>query len=410
MDELNKKGIFTNRNFVLLWLGQLVSLLGNRFHEMASMWYIYQVTGSPLKMGITLVFSTLPAVILGPFAGAVADRYDRKRIIVLSDFANGGIVGIITILLYTGNLEIWMLYLLAGVRSVASTFFGPAVLALTPSIVQKEQLLKANSMNQLSRDFTGILGYAAGGAMIAVLGIPGLFLLDSISFILSAISEIFIKVPKIRAEVAEKKSMSSEILEGVRFTVKRKELLHFIIVGGLIINFFLAPLQIYITLLAGQRLHMGSEGYGILLAAITAGSLGATLLVPAIGKRFSYYILTFAGLTLEGVLMMLLGISGSFHASFAVLALMGASICVCNVSLNTVLQNLIPNEMMGRIGGILGTICQATIPLGYFIGGMMTEKYDLTAIIVISGLIVALSGLSTYKTARNTEMQKEAIV
>ncbi|HYF82679.1 MAG TPA: MFS transporter [Clostridia bacterium] len=403
MKKLDEKSIFRNRNFVLLWLGQLVSLLGNRFHEVASMWYIYQVTGSPLKMGITLVFSTLPAVILGPFAGAVADRYDRKKIIVLSDFINGGIVGVITILMYMGNLEIWMLYLLAGLRSAASTFFGPAVSAITPSIVQKEQLLKANSMNQLSRDFTGILGYAAGGAMIAIMGISGLFLFDSISFTLSAISETFINVPKVRKEAVEKKCMRSEILESIYFIIKKKELLHFVIVGGLVINFFLAPLEIYITLFAGHRLNMDSGGFGILLAAITVGSICMTLLMPAIGRRLGYYTLTFIGLTLEGLLMMLFGVSGSFYTSLVILALMGASICICNVSLSTIFQNLIPNEMMGRVGGILGTICQATIPLGYFIGGMVTEKFDLTAVLVTSGLIVALSGLSTFRIARASE-------
>lgn len=407
MKKSEENSIFRNRNFVLLWLGQLVSLLGNRFHEMASMWYIYQVTGSPLKMGITLVFSTLPSVMLGPFAGAVADRYDRKKIIVLSDFINGGIVGIIAILIFTGSMELWMLYMLAAFRSVVSTFFGPAVSAVIPSIVQKEQLLKANSMNQLSRDFTGILGYAAGGAMIAIMGIPGLFLFDSISFILSAISETFIKVPKVKVETVEKRCMRSEMLEGISFAVKKKELLHFIIVGGFIINFFLAPIEIYITIFAGQRLNMGSEGYGILLSAITAGSLCMALLMPALSRKLGYYTLTFVGLTLEGILMILFGVSGSFYTTLAVLALMGAAICICNVSLNTVFQNLIPNEMMGRVGGIMGTICQATIPLGYFLGGMATEKLSLTVVVAASGLLVTLSGLSTFGIARNAELKKE---
>lgn len=405
-----ENSLFRNRSFVLLWVGQLVSLLGNRFHEIASMWYIYQVTGSPLKMGITLVFSTLPAVILGPFAGAFADRYDRKRIIVISDFINGGIVGIITLLLYAGHLEIWMLYLLTALRSVASTFFGPAVMAITPAIVPKEQLLKANSMNQLSRDFTGILGYAVGGTLIAVLGIPGLFLLDSISFTLSAISEMFIAVPKAWNCTENRGNMKNEIMESMAYVVKKKELLHFVIVGGVIINFFLAPLEIYIMLFAGQRLNLGSGGYGLLLAAITAGSLIMTVLMPVIGRRVSFYILTFLGLTLEGAFMMLLGLSFNFYTSFAILGLMGAAICVCNVSLHTVFQNLIPNEMMGRIGGILNTICQATIPLGYFTGGLAAEKCDLTAVILLSGFMVGAAGLSTLKTARGAEMKKEASI
>lgn len=402
MEMFNKKSMFMNKNFTLLWLGQLVSLLGNRFHEIASMWYIYEVTGSPLKMGITLIFSTLPSVILGPFAGVFADRYDRKKIIVLSDLINGCIVGTIAMLIYTQAMEIWMLYLLAGLRSVTSTFFGPAIGAVVPSIVEKEQLIKANSLNQLSRSFTGILGYAAGGVMIAVLGIPGLFLLDSISFILSGISETFIEVPRANMEIAasENKGMKNEILKGARFAVSNKKLFHFILVGGIIINFFLAPLEIYITIFARQRLNMGSEALGILLAAITVGSLVMAPLVPVLEKRFNYYTLVFIGLTLEGVFIILFGMSGNFYMALVIQALMGASICMCNVSLNTVFQTLIPNEMLGRVGGILETMCQATIPLGYLLGGMAAERLSLTLVLVASGIVVAISGLSTFKVSR----------
>ncbi|MGE5630458.1 MAG: MFS transporter [Caulobacteraceae bacterium] len=408
MKLFKEKSMFKNKNFILLWLGQLVSLLGNRFHEIASMWYIYESTGSPLKMGITLIFSTLPSVILGPFAGAFADRYDRKKIIVFSDLINGCIVGTIAALIFTQTMEIWMLYLLAGLRSVTSTFFGPAISAVVPSIVEKEQLVKANSLNQLSSSFTGILGYAAGGVMIAVLGIPGLFLFDSISFILSGISEAFIEVPRVNREAAaaEIQGMKNEIFEGIRFIMSNKKLFHFIVVGGIIINFFLAPIEIYVTVFARQRLNMGSEAFGILLSAITAGSLTMAPLVPVLGKRFSYYTLTFIGLTLEGVFIMLLGISENFYMALIIQALMGASICMCNVSLNTVFQTLIPNEMLGRVGGILQTMCQATIPLGYLLGGMVTERLSLTLVLVASGIAVALSGLSTFKVTREGEQKK----
>lgn len=409
MKIFNEKSIFKNRNFVLLWLGQLVSLLGNRFHEIASMWYIYDITGSPLKMGITLIFSTLPSVILSPFAGVLADRYDRKKIIVFSDLMNGCIVGVIAALIFMQAMEIWMLYLLTGLRSVVSAFFGPAVNAVTPSIVEKEKLIKANSLNQLSRSFTGILGYAAGGVMISALGIPGLFLLDSISFILSGISEAFIKVPGIDREAGEMQGMKNEIIESIRFTIRNKELFHFIVVGGFIINFFLAPMEIYITVFARQRLNMGSEALGVLLSAITAGSLAMAFLMPVLEKRFSYYTLAFIGLTLEGIFIMLFGISGSLYAALIIHALMGASLCICNVSLNTVFQTLIPNEMLGRIGGILQTMCQTTIPLGYLLGGMATERLSLTLVLVASGVVIALSGLSTFKVAREGEFKKETV-
>lgn len=409
----SNKNIFKNKDFMLLWLGQLVSLLGNNMHSLAVMWYVLEKTGSTVKTGITLVFTVLPMVLLSPITGALADRWDRKKIIVISDFVNGVLVGIIFLLIHMNSLEIWMLYLLSAFMSVSKAFFGPAIGAAVPSIVKKDNLIKANSLTQMTRYGTSIFGPIIGGVFIALIGIPGLFLLDSISYILSSISECFIKIPKINEKKDDNETSASildDIKEGVEFALKNKELLHFIIVGGFIINFFLAPLSMTITVFSRDILKLGSEGAGILLGAIGIGGLIISFLTPIINKKVGHYTLTFIGLTCEGISLILFSLSTNFYAAIASLFLMGLSVGICNISLSTVFQTLIPNHMMGRVGSSLGIITGITPPLGIFLAGILLERFSIPNITLISGIAVTIAGFSTVKAVKKSEaMEKEII-
>lgn len=394
MFRLKVDSIFKNQNFLLLWMGQLISLLGDQLHALAAMWYVHQVTGSAMKMGITLAFGTLPAVLVSPFAGYAADRWSRKTIVILSDLVNGCLICLLTGLLFFDRLELWMLYGITALISMSSSFFGPAISATLPTIVNKEELVKINSVMQFTKNLTGIFGPVLAGTLVAVLDVPGLFLLNGVSFLLSAFTETFISIPVLDAANTVKRSMKSDILDGVRYTIKNKALLHLIIVGGFIINFFLAPLTMQVLVLS-ENLNLGSKGYGFLLSCIGIGSVLISLAVPAISKKLHYYALTCIGLTCEGGFLLLLAFSVNLFTASAALALFGASVCLCNISLSTLFQALIPNEMMGRVSSSLGIIARVTVPLGMFIGGFLIEKVPVTVVLVTTGIIVAAAGLST---------------
>lgn len=403
------KGIFSNKNFMLLWLGQLVSNLGSRMHSLAVMWYVLEKTGSTLQMGVTLVFTILPNIIISPFAGVYADRWDRKKIIVVTDFINGLLVGIISILVFTNNLSLHMLYLLSAAMSVTSAFFSPAIGASIPSIVEKENLVKANSLSQVSSNNASIFGPILGGILISAIGIPGLFLLNSISFLISSFSELFITIPKVKRDLSAKVTVLDDIKEAFKYTKKSKTLLHFMVVGGFIINFFLAPLQILVTVHAKEILGLGSEGVGVLLSAFAIGSLIMAVLVPQINKKVSHEALTVVGLTGEGIAMVLFSTTSNVYTAFASLIIFGFSIAICNVSLRTVFQTIVPNNMLGRIGSAFGVICSGMIPLGYFVGGLLLESYSVTLITFIFGIIVALAGLSTITVVKESISLKKNV-
>lgn len=395
----NKHGIFQNKNFVLLWLGQLVSNVGSNMHSLAVMWYVLEATGSTAKAGITLIFTTVPNLLLSPLAGPLADRMDRKKIIVISDIINGMLVGMIAILSFTNHLDLWMLYAISALMSATSAFFGPAVNATIPAIVKKENLVSANSLSQMTRYGTSILGPAVGGILIAFIGIPGLFLLNSISFILSGLSESFMRIPYIAPKVAQKKSLLSEFKEGVIYTITNKNLLHLMIVAGVIINFFYAPLTLYIAVFAKDALHAGSKGYGILLSALSAGGLTMSFVIPKISRKLGEYKLLFIGLTLEGVMLIPFTFVSNVYTGVIILYLLGCAFGIVNVIFGTVIQKIVPNHIMGRVSSVLNILCTLTMPLGYYLGGVVLELIPPTTIYLFTGIIAALAGLSTYRLA-----------
>lgn len=415
MLKVNKNSIFKNKNFILLWFGQLISIFGNNIHAIAVMWYVKEVTGSAAQMGVSLIFSQLPFILLSPIAGTVADRWDRKKIIIFTDLINGILVGIIALLIYTHNMQIEILYIISALMSSVKAFFSPAIAASVPSIVHKDNLIKANSMTQFTRNIASIFGPILAGVLIAVLGIPFMFFIDSISYILSSLSESFIHIPKIKTsnfnnlDSEAKNNFIEDIKAGFHYTVQNKELLHFIIVGGVIINFFTAPLSMFIPLFSENILNMGSKAYGTLMSSLAVGSLTMTFLVPLLSKKVGHYTLTFIGLTCEGIFMILFSMSNSFYSSIISLLLLGAAFGMCNVSLGTVFQTLISNELMGRVSSIMGILCSITIPLGCFLAGMVLEKVNISTILLFSGIVVAVAGFSTIKIALNKNLKQKEI-
>ncbi|MCH9015970.1 MAG: MFS transporter, partial [Gemmatimonadetes bacterium] len=188
-----------NRNFILLWQGQFVSQVGNQAYLIALMFWLLEHTGSVALMGMVLMTSSLPGVLLGPLAGAFVDRHSRKAIIVGSDLARGLAVAVLAITMVTSDsteLIIATLFVVAVVNGVAAAVFNPAVGAAIPDLVPPTSLRGANSLNQMSVQAASFLGLAAGGTLYALFGPVVLFTTDAISFLLSGLSEFFIRLPQ----------------------------------------------------------------------------------------------------------------------------------------------------------------------------------------------------------------------
>ena len=207
-----------NKNFKLLLGGQLVSQMGDKFHMIALAFWVLNTTGSSAKMGTVLAASVIPVVIFGLFSGAIIDRYSRKWVIVVTDVIRGVILLIFAWLMATGQMNFHIILFLQVLLSINTAFFNPAVPAMIPQIVDKDQLGRANAIHQSVNSFATIGGAALGGIAVSTLGYSWIFVLNGISFLISAGFESMIKISGILKEKAKSHNKSK-----FPIVIKKKE-------------------------------------------------------------------------------------------------------------------------------------------------------------------------------------------
>jgi MFS family permease len=394
-----KNNVLRNKNFLLLWMGNSVSVLGNRFYNIAIMWYIIETTGSSIALGLSVLCFTIPSVLVMPFVGVLADRNIKKYLLVISDMINGCIMLAIALFMFFGELPIYLLYLLMIASSLVSAFFSPAIGATIALIVGKENLAKANSFMQVTNQLSNIIGPALAGILIAVTNMWLLFLINGISFIISAFSEMFLAIPKVDIDHIKRK-FYLQFKEGFTYVLRYKKLLHLIIVGGIIINFFLAPLNVFITVLCNQILKVGASGMGIVNAAISVGALSGSLIILLNIMKDRVKMVIF-GLSIEGIALLISGVFPESYIALLIFAyILGIGVSMASVGIGTLYQTMVPENKMGRVGSLLSTLSTFIVPFGTMFGSFIINYLSISWILNVSGILVTLAGLSLIITFR----------
>ncbi|MEW5924290.1 MAG: MFS transporter, partial [Candidatus Zixiibacteriota bacterium] len=278
MDQPSK---LLNKNFFLLWQGQFVSQLGSQVHGIAMMFWIKHATGSATLMGTIMMLSMLPGVIFGPLGGTIADNFSRKKIIVVSDILCGILVlALAGILFYSPedvSVAVVWLFVIGIAMGIISAFFRPAISAAIPDLVPREKIAAANSMNQSSFQISSLLGQGTGGVLYRVLGAPVLFLFDGITYLFSAVSEMFITIPQ---KIPEKttgfkpimKKFSTDTGIGVKFVWSNKGM-RAVFFTATLLNFLLSPLIVLLPFYIEDHLQLTPDWFGFLIAANGVGAL-----------------------------------------------------------------------------------------------------------------------------------------
>ncbi|MGE6257293.1 MFS transporter [Heyndrickxia sporothermodurans] len=392
--------LLANKNFLLLWMGNAVSILGNRFYNIAIMWYIIKKTGSSLALGLSVLCFTIPSVLIMPFVGVLADRNMKKQLLVISDLINGCIMVSIAALMYFEDFPIYLLYFLMVMSSIVSAFFSPTIGATIPLIVGKDNLTKANSFMQITNQLSNIIGPALAGMLIAIASMWILIFINGITFIISAISELFLKIPKVNMEHT-RKHFFSQFKEGMVYVLQYRSLLHLIIVGGIVINFFLAPLNVFITVLCNQILKVGASGMGIVDAVISAGALLGSLFILLNMIKNKVKMVIF-GLFIEGISLLIAGIFNESYLALVLFAsVLGLGVSLASVGIGTLYQSMVPENKIGRVGSLLSTLSTFIVPIGTMFGAYIINHVPISTVLNLSGILVSLSGLSLIITLQN---------
>lgn len=370
-----------NKNFFLLWQGQLVSMLGDILYMIALDFWILDITGSTGLMGLLSALTMLPRIVLGPFAGVFVDKWNRRNIIVLTDFIRGIVITFVGIAGIFGFIQVWMVFIVGIISGLCSAFFGPAVNSIKPELVHESKFVKANSVTSLATSGMDMIGSAIGGVIYVAIGAPYMFLANGISYLISAFTEIFITEPK-REKKAEKITFVEDFKEGFKFLWNFKTLRNLFLLASLL-NLFVNAAFILILPYFKSMPFLGPEKYGLFMASIPMGMLvgSALLSIISIKKNQKFKIYKFGALICLGILPFVV-IVENFYVMIPIAFISFLFNVIFNTIFNSAIMLVVPSDKRGKIGALMNTISGGLQPIGTLVGGILGEFMPIRAAIL----------------------------
>lgn len=419
---MNKK-LIKNKNFMLLIVGKLVSLLGSNLMQFALSLYVLDRTGSASIFASMLSISILPRIIFSPLAGVFGDWFDRKKSIVALDLINALIIGIFArVFILHKELSIGNIYLLVILLETTEIFFDSAMSGAIPSLVDQEQLLDANSFNSMVMSFGSLLSPIIGSILYTRFGLELVLVINALSFLLSSISEAFISMPKNHKQ-PDKINLDSfklDLKEGLNF-IKDNSFLKSLVVLAAFLNFSIAPMfSIGFNFILRDFLAVSSYKYSFFQVVLSLSMLLAPLSMAIFSKKYSegrliYRSFIYVSITIFIVVLattgLVLGASqGDLLAYILLIAcgfIVGFFITISNIVIGTIFNRIVPLDMMGRIGTILGLLSTISIPIGQMIFGFMYDSLAPSLVNLLIALIFLVASLRSRKIFLNYDIMND---
>ena len=269
--------------FMIVALGQAVSMLGSHGIQFALIWWLAEKTSSPLMLGISGFAAYLPMTLFSPLAGIAADRYNRKFISVFSDMGMGSAALIYAVLLYFFDLPVWTVFVMLCVRGIGSTFQQPAIQSIIPQLVPKDQLVKTNGWMQLLNSGSFLLGPVIGASLYAIFPMPIVLMSDVAGAILASIALAVVKIPELEKTEQEEQHFIAEIKEGLQVFKEDKKLFYIVIAEALCM-FFYAPLSSFYPLMTSDYFKLSAMYGSAVELSFAIGMMVSSLLFSSVLK------------------------------------------------------------------------------------------------------------------------------
>ena len=380
---------FRSRDFVLLWAGTQVSLLGDGIYFVAIAWEVYRLSNDPGALSLVGVAWTVPHVAALLVGGAVSDRFERRRVMLASNVVSGLTIGTIAVLVLTGRVELWHIWLLVAFYGASVAFFIPASSAILPEIIPKELLLEANSLQGFARPLTlRLLGPAVGGILVAGVGAGGALLADAATFAF-AVGTLFFISKRVHERPVDEDATSllQEVWDGFKFVRSQTWLWVSLLAAGLWLFLTVGPIEVLIPFLVKNRLGASAVGLGLVFAAGGAGafvcSLGLALYgrTPRRGLVFVY--LTWAGSTFAVAALALC--VHVWQAMLASVFLFGLS-ASGGIVWRTMLQRRVPGDMLGRVSSLDWFASAGLVPVSFALTGPVAAAFGASKTLFAAGI------------------------
>ena len=408
-----------SRNFNLMVLGQIASILGSAVLRFALNLYVLDITGRADIFGLLIAVSAIPAIAFTPLGGAIADRFNRRNLMVIFDFSSSAIVLLLLFLLGTGHAPIAVIGVILAALSIISSMYQPTVQASVPVLVGKEQLASGNGIVTGVGAFSGLIGPVLGGVFYGIVGLNTLVTASCVMFFLSAVMEIFIHIPftKQEREKSIVPTIMDDMKQGLRYVIREKPVIRKVITLAAALNLLMTPFFIVgvpyilrITLDSSERMYgigMGIIELSTILGAVLTGVVAKKLTVRTLHRLLFISSVVMLPIVFA-VTPTVLGLG--YWPPFAILmgfsAVVTALATIISIFVITSVQNVTPNDMLGKVMAIIMAVAQCAAPLGMAMYGVAFEQFHKAIYAPVLGaclFTVAIAVASKYML-RQSEM------
>ena len=360
------------RDFALLAGGSAVSLIGDGFFHVALAWQVYQISNVPTALSFVGMAATLPLVFFLLLGGALADRYDRRRLMIGADLLRGLAIGVMGILSMSGMLELWHVAALMVVVGIGDAFFNPSSTAIVPDLLPEHHLAQANAIAGILRRLTiSIIGPALAGVVIAAFGPGPAFVIDGLTFGVSAVAVLAIRTRPAHRAAAEAgiRQTLSEMKEGFTYVRSQPWIWATLISAMLSLLVFYGPVTVLIPFLVKNQLGLGPEALGAILAVGGVGSIAMALAIGHFGLPRRRVTAMYLAWTFGVGTMAVYGLMTALWQAFLVAIFTHALFELGQVIWTTMLQQLVPRPLLGRVSSVDWLMSTGLIPVSFALTG-----------------------------------------
>ncbi len=362
-------------------------------------WLIYELTDSALQLGLVRGIQAIPYLLLSPVAGSAADRYSRKTQVVAAQFANGLVYAATALLIFSGRIQPWHVYVTALLMAIAQVFQQPARIAMVADAVPPASLTNAIGLNAMVFNVARSFGPALAGMLIAMFGTAASYLVQAGFFFLATVWTVQLRSTyrspaRAGGRSAHAESFGQSIIEGWKFSW-RNEAVRTALLIVMFASLFVVPFTTLLPVFARDLLGVGSTGQGLLLTAMGVGALLSAFLIASIGDGLPRGLLMLGGVTLYGFCLMIFAASSSFHLSMALMGIVGLCHVSAHALVQTVIQSYSPPEFRGRTTAIFH-MSQVIMVAGSMLVGALAALWGAPWAVASMGLAGSLATIAIY--------------
>jgi DHA3 family macrolide efflux protein-like MFS transporter len=387
--------------FFLIWGGQALSLVGSGLVQFALVWWLTQTTGSAAVLASATLAAILPGIFLGPFAGALVDRLNRKTVMIVADTSVAAATAVLVVLFATGVIQPWHVYIILFLRSIGGTFHQPAMQASTSLMVPQEHLARVAGLNQLLSGILGIATPPLGALLMTLLPMFGVLSIDILTALIAVIPLLLVSVPQperadLNAAITPK-SLLLDVREGLRYVRARPGLVA-VLIMAMVINFLYNPAGMLMPLLVQNHFQGGAWHLSLIESSWGIGMIAGSLVLSAWGGFKRQMLTSMTGLIGMGLGALVVGLTpaNAFMVAVVGYVFSGFMNPITNGPLLALLQTRVDPAMQGRVMTLITSGCGAMMPLGMLLAAPVAELLGIQAWFIAAGLVTALMGVAGF--------------